>query len=274
MDVAAFVQENKRWLVGTGLGAVAWLIGSAIVGSIYDAEGSRREHVNLLRQAGNTPLYDGAALSAAQAESEALAAETQRLQQELAFVRSPKYELAGHGPADQYLFQVGRTLKQGVLQSANERDVQIVDKDVAWDIPAGVDEIRGVLFGLELLDEFAQRLFAAHDAVRAAEPDALAVRAIQALKVEPRRSQRASGRALRPGEVDLRDLVEQERIQVQFQADEATCARMLEACRLPGRTLVVESWQLQQPTRLGEPCTVKATLQGISFKPAQPQGEQ
>lgn len=265
MDAAAFVQENKRWLIGVAIGGIVYLIAGAVIGSIYDAEGPRSSARGLIRSAGTTPLYDRAALAAAQAEGEQLAAEKQRLQDELAFVPSAKYQL-GQGAPDEYLFQVGRGLEQAVLAAASERDVQIAEKDVAWETPTGVDEIRGVLFGLELLDETAKRLFAAHDAARAVNPDAIGLRAVQMLKVEPRRGQRAAARPTRQGEVDLRDLVVQERIEFQFQADEATCAAFVEACRQPKRTLAIEMWQMQQPTREGEPCSVKGKLQGIAFR--------
>jgi hypothetical protein len=270
LDVGAFVQENKRWLIGVALGGVVYLIGSAVIASLYGADAARATARQLVRSAGGTPLYDGQALAAARDEAEALRAERERLQAELAFVPTAKYRLEGRGAADEYLFQVGRALKQSILTAANERDVQVADKDVAWDVPTGVDEIRGVLLGLELLDEMTQRLFAAHDAVRAAHPEAIALRALTSIRVEPRRAARSSARAARPGEVDLRDRLVQERLAFQFQADEATCARFLESCRQPGRTLVVEAWQLQQPARRGEPCTVKGTLQGIVFRdPAQ-----
>ena len=265
MDVGAFVQENKRWLIGVAVGGIVYLVASAVIASVYDADSSLVEARKLVRQAGNTPLYDGKALNAAREETDRLQAERQRLQAELAFVPTAKYRLEGKGAADEYLFQVGRALKQSILNAANERDVLVEDKGIAWDVPTGVDEIRGVLFGLELLDELTQRLFAAHDAVRAGNPDAMALRAIPSLKVDPRRNQRSLARR-GSGEVDLADLLTQERVSFQFQADEATCALFLEACRKPGRTLVLETWQMQQPPRLGEPCSVKGTVQGIAWK--------
>jgi len=39
----------------------------------------------------------------------------------------------------------------------------------------------------------------------------------------------------------------------------------LESFRQPGRTLVVDKWQVQKPPRPGEPSTVKATVSGITF---------
>lgn len=266
MDAAAFVQENKRWLIGVAVGGLVWMIASGVIGSICNADTARSAARALVRNAGDTPLYDGKVLTAAREEAEALAAEKKRLQAELAFVPSGKYSLGGQGAPDEYLFQVGRALKQALLDGANERDVQVAEKDVAWDAPTGVDEIRGVLFGLELVDEFGKRLFAAHDAVRKNRPEAIGLRALNLCKVESRRGPRAGRTSTRPGEVDLRDLVVQERVAFQFQSDEETWVRFVESCREPGRALVLESFQVLQPARRGEPCAVKGMLQGIAFK--------
>ena len=263
MDVGSFVQENKRWLLGATIGGVVYLIASAVIASIYNPDAVR---VSINKAGGvNTPLYDNNALAAARQEAEQLAAERQRLQTELAFVQSPKYQLADKGAPDEYLFQIGRAMKQSVLTVANERYVQVAEKDVWWDVPNSVDEIRGVLFGLELMDETSKRLFAAHDAVRAANPEAMGLRAIQALKLDARRAQRPT-HAARTGEVDVHDLFVQEQVAFQFQSDEPTFMGFFESCRQPGRTLVIQSWQVLRPPRAGEPCTVKGTLQGITFK--------
>lgn len=266
MDVGAFVQENKQWLLGVAGGGLVWLIGSGIIGSIYDADSSRMAARAIVKSAGSTPLYDNNVLAAARAEADELTAERQRLQAELAFVPAAKYTLAAQGAPDEYLFQVGRALRQSILDGSNERDVQVADKDVAWDAPTGVDEIRGVLFGLDLIEEMTTRLFAAHDAVRAARPEALGLRALQMCKVEPRRGPRNTKTSTRPGEVDLRDLVVQERVLFQFQSDEETWTKFVESCRRPNRTLVLESFQVLAPARVGEPCSIKGVLQGIAFK--------
>lgn len=266
MDAGAFVQENKRWLLGVAVGGLVWLVGSAVIGSICDAESARTAGRSLVKNAGSVEMYDGKALSAAREEGEKLAAERQRLQAELAFTPTAKYQLSGQGAPDEYLFQTGRTLKQGILDAANDRDVVVAEKDLSWDAPTNVDEIRGVLFGLDLIDEFTKRLFAAHDAVRAAHPEAAGLRALSMCKVESRRGARNTKMAPRPGEVDVRDLVVQERVVFQFQSDEETCTRFVESCRQPGRTLVLDSFQLLAPARTGEPCSVKGALLGIAFK--------
>lgn len=268
MDLGAFVQENRRWLIGCGVGGLLYLVGHIVIGSIYDLNGARASLANLGRLSGKDEYYLKPALEAAQAEAEQLQQEHQRLQQELAFVPTAKFQLEGHPDSQEYLFQVGRSVKKALLEAAGERDVQVVEKDVGWPPVTGVDEIRGVLFGLELLEETGKRLFAAHDAVRARDPEAMGLRAIVSLKTDDRRAQKNQMRSSRPGEVDLHDLVVQERVSFQFQCDAATATAFFEACRKPGRTLAVETVQMLQPQRPGDPVVVKGTLQGIAFKAA------
>jgi hypothetical protein len=78
MDLAAFAQENKRWLVGVAIGGIVYLVASAVIASVYSADGPLVEARKLVRQAGTTPLYDGAALNAARDEADLLKAERQR----------------------------------------------------------------------------------------------------------------------------------------------------------------------------------------------------
>lgn len=268
MDVGAFVQENKRWLIGCAIGGVAFLIANIVIGSIYNPGTQQSAAAGMIRQVSKGEFYPKASVDAATEEGEQLQKERKRLQDELAFVPSAKYQLAGKGAPDEYLFQTGRTLKTAVLNMARERDVQLAEKDVSWPPVTGVDDIRGVLFGLELLDEASQRLFAAHDAVRQANPDAMGLRAIQQMKTDDRRAQRGQGRGGKPGEVALGDYVVQERVSFQFQSDAATLMAFLEACRKPGRTLTLENVTITQPQRLGDPVQVKGSLQGIAFKEA------
>lgn len=264
MDVGAFVQENKRWLIGCAVGGLVYLIGSVVIGSIYDPQPARAKALGLARTAGGLQLYGRDAVTAAGTEAEQLAAEQARLRQEIAFLPDAKYQPQGRDVAE-YLFQVGRELKQKVLDQAGEREVQLGDKDLMWDVPTSVDEIRGVLFGLDLIDTACQRLFAAHDAVRAKDPEAMGLRAVQ-MKLESRRRQRVPVRSARPGDVDLNDLVVQESVSFTFQSDAPTWIAFLESCRKEGQTLAIGSWVAQGPARAGEPCTIKGTLSGLAFK--------
>ncbi len=262
MDVGAFVQENKRWLLGCAIGGIAYLIASAVIGSLYEVSVPSAKSLG----APTTDVFDQAALKAAQQEGEQLAAERARLQKELAFVPSAKYQLAGNGSPDLYFSQVGRGLKQAIFTAADQREVQFAESNVTWEAPTGVDDYRGALFGLELLDELQKRLFAAHDASRAAAPECLGLRAISSLKLDRRNQQRSQMRSSKPGEVVLADYLAEELVSFTFLADEPTFARFLESCRQPDRTLVVESWTVVEAQKAGEPCLVKGSLRGIAFK--------
>lgn len=263
MDVGAFVQENKKWLLGAGCGAAAWLVVSAVFDSVHAVRIPTERSLG----APTGPVYTQAALDAARAEGEELAKARAALAAALAFTPGAKYQLTDRVRPGDFLFQQSRDLKQQILAAANQRDVQVAEGGVTWEVPTGVDDIRATLFGLELVDEFQQRLFAAHDAARAAKEDAMALRAILSLKLDARRNQRGPLRAARPGELDVRDHFTQEQVAFQFQSDEATALLLLEALRAPGRALVLESWQLLKPARPGEPCSIKGSVVGIAFKP-------
>lgn len=270
MDVGAFVQENRRWLIGCAIGLVAFLIAYSVIGSVYDPTAASAGVVQLARNAPRE-VYDSNARDRLIEEQEALAAERDRLQRMLAFERGRKFRLQPGTEAGTFLFQAGRGLEQGILEAANERNIAVTDKEIDWPVLTGVEEIKRVLFGLELLDEAATRLFAAHDAARAADPEAAGLRAILQLNTESKqRSGRQSFRDRRRGAVDLRDYVEQERLIFKFEADAATVTAFFEACREPGRTLVLERVQVQQPDRIGEPATVTGSLIGIAFKDQEP----
>jgi hypothetical protein len=264
MDVGAFVQENKRWLIGCGIGVAVFFIGSAVIGSIWNPAPIRARAKATATQTGDG-FYDQAALRAAQEEGAKLHAERERLQAELAFVPDPAYVLANQSMSpDVYLGKVGRELKQRVMQQANRLEIAVLDKDLTWPQASG-EEIRGVLVGLAIMDECAKRLLAAHNDVRAADPDAMGLRAISSLRLEERRGNRQVLRQPKPGEVDLRDLLTQERLTFQFQSDTATALRFFELCRQPGKCLVLEPFTMTPPTKPGEPVTVKGSLIGIAF---------
>ena len=121
MDVGAFVQENKRWLVGVAVGALVWLIGSVVVDSMYDVSGA---FVSPRKLGAPATAYTSGALSAAQEESDALAAERKRLETELSFVQSDRFT-KWSGDADTYLYVTGRDIKRELGKSGNERDVLV-----------------------------------------------------------------------------------------------------------------------------------------------------
>ncbi|MCA8952781.1 MAG: hypothetical protein KDE27_24940 [Planctomycetes bacterium] len=265
MDIGAFVQENRRWLIGCAVGGLAFLIAFPVIDSIYDPTAPMRG-ITALASRAPREVYARGDRDALEEEQQKLVAERDRLQAMLAFERRSAFELPAGADAGSFLFQAGRKLKQNLLVAANERNIAVNEKEIAWAVPPGVEEIKRVLFGLELLDEAQRRLFAAHDAARGDDPDAVGLRSILQLRAEPQKNARQSFRGARKGAVDLADYFEQERLAFKFEADAATLTAFFEKCREPGRTLVVERVQMQQPGRVGDPVVVSGTLTGIAFK--------
>lgn len=269
MDIGSFVQENRRWLIGCAIGAVVWLIAGAVVDAMVKANWTLPGKVGALSE-----NYGREALAAASTERDALATLRTSLQKELTFLLDKKFELDGKGAHDMVAYQAGLSLKQAIVAAASERMVQCLESGITWEIPTTPDDTRGMLFGLAVLEQLTQRLFAAQDAVRQTTPEAMGLRAITSLKLDARRGQRGAVRAVRPGEPDLRQLMQREQVSFAVQADEATLLRWLESFRQADANLIVDSWQIQQPTRRGEPCTAKGTVFGIQWKQAAPAVEQ
>lgn len=277
MDVGSFVQENKRWLLGCAAGLAIFFVTRSIVGSIYDPMVDRKAARSIVQNAQSTEVFDRAGLAAALLEQDELAAARKKLQVELGFNRGDEFSFEGQGLSpDEFLGKVGRERKLAILKSANERDVQVdPNRDLAWAQSGnGLEEIRSALFGLELLDEACSRLFAAHDATRAADPLAQGLVAMR-ITVEPRKTaRRAPVRSQKPGEVDVRDFLEQERVLFEFRSDEPTAIRFLESLRSPGRTLTLEpGLKMTHSGRRSDPVVVAGSVVGIAFKQAEQKKE-
>lgn len=257
MDASAFIQENKRWLIGCAVGSLVWMIASSVIESIYTVTPAGTK--------GNlTEAYDRNARDTAEQENETLKQELKRLRTELAFVVDDKYT-KWTGPADTHLFVSGRDLRQRILNSASDRDCIVEEKGLIWEPVTGIDLIRKALFGLDVCDEIQKRLFAAHDATIAHDEDAMGLAVIDSIKLESQRFGARRGGRGRRGEINIDDLLTEQRVTLQFQADEPTIAKFLELCRKPNRTLVIDRWTVTKPPRPGEPSMVKANLSGIAF---------
>tara|TARA_R110002072_G_scaffold228234_13_gene385454 strand:+ start:39750 stop:40544 length:795 start_codon:yes stop_codon:yes gene_type:complete len=257
MDAGAFVQENKRWLVGCAIGAIVWMIASSVIDSMYSYR------VGGTPRGAPTEAYTQDTLDTVITEGEQLTEELERLKTELAFVVTEQYS-KWSGGADNHLFVQGRKLRRAVSDAASDRDVIVEEKDITWEPETGVDKIRGILFGLDIIDEIQARLFAAHDQSKQHDEDAMGLYEIELIKLEPARDQRRRGRGRR-GEIDLADWVTQQTVTLHFKSDEPTLATFLESCRKPNRTLILDKLQVTKPALPGEPCMVKATLSAISF---------
>lgn len=267
MDVGAFVQENKRWLLGCALGLVVFFVARSVIASVHDPQSIRMQAVNTARQLPER-VYDDEARRAAAQEQDQLRAERQRLQRELGFVQSAAYLLENQSMTpDVYLSTIGRQLRLSIQQAASEREVEILDgeRGLSWPNDLNPDVIRRILFGLELLDTAAQRLFAAHDAVRAQDPQAMGLVGMK-LWLDPRA--RPPRRGGREAEADLEDLFARETVHFEFHADAATAMRFLESLCQPGRALLLEGKLVmkQGQQRAGAPLTVQGVAAGIAFR--------
>jgi hypothetical protein len=270
MDVGAFVQENKRWLLGCAIGFCAFFIARSVVGSIYDPMPSRRAARGTAQSAVAGDTFGREALAALVAEQDALAQATAKLEQELAFVRDPAFSFEGKGLSpDEFLGKVGRERKLAILKGASERDVQCdPNRDLVWPpAQSGLDEIRSALFSIELVDAVCGRLFAAHDEVRQRDAQAQGLVAMRVGAETRRAVRRAPVRGQKPGQVDVREFVDQERVTFEFRSDEAVALTFLEALRQPGRTLTLESGlKITHTGRRADPVVVQGSVVGIAWK--------
>lgn len=269
MDVGAFVQENKRWLLGSALGLLVYWIASGVIASSFDVAGVRAKAMKASKlPQGSDELYRQEERDAARQEQQALQQQLAALRQELEFRPDPAYLLQGQTvTADDYLTKVGRELRERLQKEAEARDVQLADKALTWPALTDPDGVRGVLFGLDLLAEATARLFLAHDEVRAADELAPGLIAIPMLSVVDNKSRPQPGlRQPRGGAVDPRELLEEQKVDFHFQCDAPTAYLFLERCRVPGKALVLENLSVVQGQKPGEPMTVKGSIRGIAFK--------
>lgn len=268
MDAGAFFQENKRWLLGCALGTVVFVIGRMVIGAIHDPRPMLSQTTAMVA-AGKNPdnaVFDAKVRDAVDEEAKKLQDERKRLEAELAYTHDPAWLIDGQGLApDEYLGKRGRELKNRLQKEAAKRAIEAADDKLKWPSPTAVDDIRAVMFGLEIIDAATQRLFRVHDELRAKDPAAQALVSMSFL-VEDRRGSRSALQRVRPGEVDLRDLVEQQRVQFEIRGDAPLVQAFLESCRQPGKTLALESLVVTPSQRRGEPLTAKGALLGIAFK--------
>lgn len=260
MDAGAFMQENKRWVLGAVIGLLVYWIGSSVIASTYDVGGTRAAARKLSKlPQGNDQLYGDAQLQAAREQQQALRGRLQELRQELEYRPEAEFVLQGQSmSADDYLAKIGTDLRDRLRKAADLHYVQLVDKGLSWPNVTDPDGVRAALLGLSMLQQTASRLFKAHEQTQG-------LLAINQLAVADQRRQ-ASFRPSKAGAVTVQDLLDEQKINLEFQSDAPTADLFLESCRQVGRTLVLESLNMTQGKTPGDPVTVKAVLRGIVFK--------
>jgi hypothetical protein len=262
MDVGAFVQENKRWLLGCALGGVVFAVAYMVIGSINNPGplvGQARAIATAAAQADNS-IYKAEEREAAKKEAEALKTERERLVAELAYTHDPAWQDTQGLALDEFLGKKGRELKTRLVKEAQKRAIE-AGEGVRWTPPTAADEQRAVLFGLELVDAAVQRLWKVHDA-RAPDTQGLS----KLLFTIDAHGGRPPMQRLKPGEVDLRDFVEQQRVGFDISGDAAVLEAFIESCRQPGKTLTLDSLVITAPQKRGDPLTAKGALVGIAFR--------
>jgi hypothetical protein len=268
MEIGVFVQENKRWLLGCALGGVVFIVARMVIQTINDPRPKLSQASALVSAAKNpdNAVYDDQVRVSVTKEADELKAERARLESELAFTHDPAWLIEGQGQApDEYLGKKGRELKGRLQKEANKRAVDVADDKLKWPSPTAVDDVRAVMFGLEIIDTASQRLWLLHDQLRKKDPTAQGLRSLSFL-IEDRRSSRNTTQRQKAGEVDLRELVEQQRVLFEIRGDAAVVQAFLESCRQPGKTLALESLLITPSLRRGEPLLAKGALLGIAFK--------
>lgn len=267
MDVGAFVQENKRWLLGVGIGVVAFWIASGVIAATFDSSGTLAAISTQTRKPAE-PLYDQPSLDAARQDQQQLAERRQTLQRELEFRPDPRYVLEGKATdAYDYLTEVGFDLRERLQKQAKARGVQLDDKALQWPSPADREGVRAVLVALAVLDELAARAFAAHDRVRAQDDLAIGLYEIKKLQVPEQRGRQPFRAARDSAAAEVRDQLDEQAVACTLRCDMPTADLLLELCRQPGKTLVLDFLKISPGgTRAGEPLTVDISVRGIAFK--------
>ncbi len=260
MDVHDIWQENKRWILGVGLGYVVWFVADSVIGSMF-ASGPARVAAGKSADALRTNEYYGSpAFQAAQAEQETFQKEHDRLVSALVFEPPEEFRLEGKGTPDVLFYEVGRSVKKRLLEAADNANVDWTERGIAWPTPNETDEYRAALVGLALLDEAGKRLLEAHRSVVRARPEALGLVAVEFFRVEP-------SAAARPGRRGLEEPVVEHRVAFKFTADSETTERFLESCRSKNPPislapeLTIDSGKLP-----GEPLRVSGKLVAVQLR--------
>lgn len=266
MDLQEFWQENKRWVLGVIAGAIVFWIGASVVENLFGADGTLRKAQIAKRDIESNARFDAAGLKQLRAENEKLVAMTTRLRERVGFVPDDDFVLAGKGDPDTYFPEIARRVRRRILQTAQENTVEFADANLSWLPAVGREEIANRLLELNVLEQAAMRLLDASVEVRASEPDAFGLYAIDAIRIEkPRGSRAARGR----GRSSTPEPVDEYTVTFQFRCDVATLQSWLERLRAQRPALGVAAEPpvtIQTGDQIGDPIRVKCAVQAIVIR--------
>lgn len=158
MDFAGYWQENKRFAITVGAGAVLFLIGYAVESSMYqgqvsEAQGGINRYKNQLKEA----LFTSQDLSAAETENTALRADIEKLAAAVRFQARPEFVPdPAAGPAANHYLRTFSRVHEDLLQRANRASLEIQSSLGMPELQPTVEaEIVRYLEALDLIESVA-----------------------------------------------------------------------------------------------------------------------
>lgn len=127
MDLGEYWQENKRFVLGVGIGALVFFLAFVMVRSSFEDDiHSRRREISQRRSDLELAMFDASDLADARLENEALREAVARLSESTRFASRPGFTLeSGHGaPNAQYLRILAR-VREDLLRRANRSNLEL-----------------------------------------------------------------------------------------------------------------------------------------------------
>jgi hypothetical protein len=155
MDLGAYWQENKRFVVGVGAGTLLFLVGLAVESSLWEGERNEtRRRIQGLRNKLAEASYGADDLAQAERENAALRAAVERLGAAATF--EPRAEFArsaqGASASNQYLRAISR-VREELESRANRAGIEIDPKLGMPELSPTVEaEIERYLEALDLVE--------------------------------------------------------------------------------------------------------------------------
>ncbi len=156
MDLEGFWQENKRFVLSVGGGALAFLVGWIAIGSVLgdDLAAQRRAAESTQRKLGSEPMYSADDLRAAEAQNEALLRTVAQFTEAVAWRTRPLYAIDPRRgpPSNQYFGAVDAT-REDLLRRAGRANLRLPeDLGLPALSPTREGEVARFLAGLDLVD--------------------------------------------------------------------------------------------------------------------------
>jgi hypothetical protein len=263
VDISEFWQENKRWVLGVAAGAVVYLVGQKVVSSTFGADGLAARANQTANTISRKEFFDNEALNTARSQAKEIAAVGTELRERVGFAPDADFQLDGKGDPDTYFPEMARRVRRKVVLTAQESSIDFADQNLVWQPAVGREEIASRLVELNVLEAAAMRLIDASNEVRAAEPDAFGVVAIEAIRIEKAKAQSgARGRA----RSDTKSPVKEFTVSFQFRCDVATLQNWLERLRSQRPVLGITAdpaFVVQAGDQINDPIRVKGAVTAL-----------